>query len=132
MLVRGRSALRGEVVDSFEVPGSPRYLSKSVNGTSVGLAVSVAKEPVVRLLSSGGPVIGTFLDEPYEHETIEMRSGDLLAIYTDGVTEALNLAGVEFGEKRLRSICLNPWFVRVLGLKDHVAGIRMARSSSTA
>jgi sigma-B regulation protein RsbU (phosphoserine phosphatase) len=58
---------------------------------------------VVRLLSAGGPVIGTFLDEPYEHETIQLVSGDLLVVYTDGVTEALNSAGVEFGEEQLRS-----------------------------
>jgi sigma-B regulation protein RsbU (phosphoserine phosphatase) len=106
MLVRGRTGTQGEAEGFFGVPRTPRYLSKSVNGTSAGLAVSVGAEPVVRLLTTGGPIIGTFLDEPYEHETIQMRSGDLLAIYTDGVTEALNLAGVEFGEKRLRSILL--------------------------
>jgi sigma-B regulation protein RsbU (phosphoserine phosphatase) len=73
-------------------------------GTSVGLAVSVSAEPVVRLLTTGGPIIGTFLDEPYEQEVIQLRRGDLLAVYTDGVTEALNPAGIEFGDERLRSI----------------------------
>jgi sigma-B regulation protein RsbU (phosphoserine phosphatase) len=64
----------------------------------------VAEEPGVRLLTTGGPIIGTFLDEPYEQETVRLESGDLLAVYTDGVTEAVNPAGVEFGEERLRSI----------------------------
>jgi sigma-B regulation protein RsbU (phosphoserine phosphatase) len=59
---------------------------------------------VVRLLTTGGPIIGTFLNEPYEQETIQLQSGDLLVVYTDGVTEALNPAGVEFGEERLRSL----------------------------
>jgi phosphoserine phosphatase RsbU/P len=59
---------------------------------------------MVRLLTTGGPIIGTFLNEPYEQETIQMQSGDILAVYTDGVTEAVNAAGLEFGEDRLRSI----------------------------
>src|SRR5258708_1453598 len=42
--------------------------------------------------------------KPYEQETIQLQSGDILVVYTDGVTEALNPAGVEFGEERLRSI----------------------------
>ncbi len=51
-----------------------------------------------------GPIIGTFLNEPYEQETDPLHSGDILVVYTDGVTEAVNAAGVEFGEERLRSI----------------------------
>jgi len=66
--------------------------------------VSVAEQPVVKRLTTGGPIIGTFLNEPYEQETIQLHSGDILAVYTDGVTEAVNPAGVEFGEERLRSI----------------------------
>ena len=42
-----------------------------------------------------------FEDCCYEQEMIQLHSGDLLAVYTDGVTEALNAAGEEFGEKRL-------------------------------
>jgi sigma-B regulation protein RsbU (phosphoserine phosphatase) len=59
---------------------------------------------VVRRLTAGGPIIGTFLNGPYEQETIKLQSGDILVVYTDGVTEALNPAGVEFGEEQLRSI----------------------------
>jgi phosphoserine phosphatase RsbU/P len=49
-------------------------------------------------------MIGTFLNGPYEQETIQLQSGDILVVYTDGVTEALNPAGVEFGEEKLRSV----------------------------
>jgi sigma-B regulation protein RsbU (phosphoserine phosphatase) len=89
-------------------PGSQREAAELLPvrrmGTGAGLAVSVSAEPLVRLLTTGGPIIGTFLDEPYEQEVIQLRRGDLLGVYTDGVTEALNPAGVEFGEERLRSI----------------------------
>ena len=33
-----------------------------------------------------------------------MRPGDLLVAFTDGVTEALNAAGEEFGEDRLKEV----------------------------
>ena len=52
-------------------------------------------------LTTGGSVIGMFEDCCYEQEMIQLHAGDLLAVYTDGVTEALNAAGEEFGEKRL-------------------------------
>ncbi|HEV2801730.1 MAG TPA: PP2C family protein-serine/threonine phosphatase [Pyrinomonadaceae bacterium] len=52
-------------------------------------------------LATGGAVIGVFEHFGYEEETLDMQSGDLLFAYTDGVTEALNLAGEEYGEERL-------------------------------
>lgn len=52
--------------------------------------------------TAGGPVIGLFESFSYREETLQMRSGDLLVAYTDGVTEALNTSGEEFGEERLR------------------------------
>lgn len=54
-------------------------------------------------LTTGGLVIGLFEDSRYVEETIEMQSGDLLLAYTDGVSEALNLQGEEFGEDRLEA-----------------------------
>jgi sigma-B regulation protein RsbU (phosphoserine phosphatase) len=104
MLVRNRLASGREAGELLHVSGAPRRLSNRADGWRVGLAISLAEEPEVRLLTTGGPIIGTFLDETYQQETIQMESGDLLAVYTDGVTEAVNPAGVEFGEERLRSI----------------------------
>ena len=66
-------------------------------------ASSLATDPDIRLLTIGGPIIGAFLDQSYEQEEVLLKSGDMLLVYTDGVTEALSPAGVEFGEERLRS-----------------------------
>src|SRR5882724_2066193 len=54
-------------------------------------------------LTVGGPVIGLFEQCPYEQQTVQMASGDVLALFTDGVTEANNTDGDEFGEDRLRA-----------------------------
>jgi sigma-B regulation protein RsbU (phosphoserine phosphatase) len=106
MLVRGRLAPQGEAAKLFEAAGIPQYLSEIAAPTSVGVAIPIANGPVVRRLTTGGPIIGTFLNGPYEQETIQLQSGDTLVVYTDGVTEAMNPAGVEFGEDKLRSILL--------------------------
>jgi sigma-B regulation protein RsbU (phosphoserine phosphatase) len=55
-------------------------------------------------LAAGGMALGLFDKSRYEQETIEMRCGDLLLAYTDGVTEALNTEGEEFGEARLKEL----------------------------
>ena len=38
----------------------------------------------------------------YESIHFDLMQGDMLLLYTDGVTEYLNAAGAEYGEKRLR------------------------------
>jgi sigma-B regulation protein RsbU (phosphoserine phosphatase) len=49
-------------------------------------------------------VLGLFEDATYSQDTIQLASGDLLIAYTDGLTEALNAQGEEFGEARLRAL----------------------------
>jgi sigma-B regulation protein RsbU (phosphoserine phosphatase) len=104
MLVRAVPTSPRDAGELPHVLGSPRFPSNRAARTTACPAVSVAEEPVVRRLTAGGPIIGTFLNGPYEQETIKLQSGDILVVYTDGVTEALNPAGVEFGEEQLRSI----------------------------
>jgi sigma-B regulation protein RsbU (phosphoserine phosphatase) len=52
-------------------------------------------------LEATGMVVGMFPDANYEARSIELPPGALLAIFTDGVTEALNKADEEFGDKQL-------------------------------
>jgi sigma-B regulation protein RsbU (phosphoserine phosphatase) len=55
-------------------------------------------------LTTGGPVIGLFDEFVYEQETLKIESGDVIVAYTDGVTEALNPRGEEFGQERLEAL----------------------------
>jgi sigma-B regulation protein RsbU (phosphoserine phosphatase) len=55
-------------------------------------------------LREGGGVLGVFAEQSYALGTADLASGDLLALFTDGVTEACNLAGEEFGDMRLLSL----------------------------
>ena len=55
----------------------------------------------VRRLETGGLILGLFPHAIYEEETLQLEDGDTLVVFSDGVTEALNAAGDEFGEERL-------------------------------
>ena len=48
-----------------------------------------------------GPALGVFKQVHYATDHLSISSGDILAIYTDGVVELANQAGVEFGTERL-------------------------------
>ena len=53
-------------------------------------------------LRSGGPVLGLLEEVTLEPGELELAPGDLLVAVTDGVTEAVDPAGREFGEDRVR------------------------------
>ena len=42
------------------------------------------------------------LEEVLEERTVELESGDVIMLYSDGITEATNLKGEQFGEERLK------------------------------
>lgn len=55
----------------------------------------------VRSLSSGSVPVGLFSSATYTDDRVQLQPGEVLVIYSDGVTEALNPAGEEFGDERL-------------------------------
>lgn len=55
----------------------------------------------VRRLETSGTVVGLFPDSEYQQSTTRLAYGDVLVAYTDGITEAENPSGNEFGESRL-------------------------------
>ena len=52
-------------------------------------------------LEEGGPVLGVIDGVVFEEGTVELKRGDLLAVVTDGVTEAEDSEGTQFGEPRV-------------------------------
>ncbi len=59
---------------------------------------------VTETLSEGGPVLGILPDATFAHGSAELKSGDVLALYTDGITEAVDDKDEEFGEERLKAV----------------------------
>jgi phosphoserine phosphatase RsbU/P len=54
-----------------------------------------------QMLEPTGMVVGLLPNVSYQAKSVELSPGTMLAIFTDGVTEAVNGADEEFGEERL-------------------------------
>ncbi len=61
-------------------------------------------------LETGGLPLGIKVDAAYETASLELRPGDALILFTDGVIEAFNASGEEFGNER--------WLATIRGLPD--------------
>jgi sigma-B regulation protein RsbU (phosphoserine phosphatase) len=64
----------------------------------------INKEACCRRLETGGIVLGMLPDMPFEDEKIQLEAGDLLLMYSDGITEAMDDKEEEYGEERLRKL----------------------------
>jgi serine phosphatase RsbU (regulator of sigma subunit) len=53
------------------------------------------------MLEGGGPVLGIMPAAPYSEQVVHLDRGDMLVLYSDGVTEATNHEYEEFAEERL-------------------------------
>ncbi|MDA2925054.1 SpoIIE family protein phosphatase, partial [Acidobacteria bacterium AH-259-L09] len=80
-------------------------------------SVSQCLNQAIRL-KTGGTVVGLFPDARYQQETVEMRSGDTLVAFSDGVTEAINGDGEEFGEERLARLVAENQELSVMERRD--------------
>jgi sigma-B regulation protein RsbU (phosphoserine phosphatase) len=56
------------------------------------------------LLETGGPILGVLPEIRYEQGTVDLSRGDLFVAFTDGVTEAFDAAGEEFGESHVAEL----------------------------
>jgi serine phosphatase RsbU (regulator of sigma subunit) len=52
-------------------------------------------------LDAGGLIVGAFKDAVYEEGVVQLARGDTLFAFSDGITEAIDRGGDEFGDDRL-------------------------------
>ena len=60
--------------------------------------------PGGRRLRAGAPPLGIFRDTAFREDRVNLQPGDLLVLFSDGVTEARNDGEIEFGESRLEAL----------------------------
>jgi sigma-B regulation protein RsbU (phosphoserine phosphatase) len=53
-------------------------------------------------LEIGGTLLGAFAEAVYEQGERQLTPGDTIVVFSDGVAEALNVEGEDFGEQRIR------------------------------
>jgi phosphoserine phosphatase RsbU/P len=71
-----------------------------VNGGHVD-GIVLRRDDTVELLPTTGLPVGLFARAEYEEGRVVLRSGDLLLLYSDGVSEANNTSEEEFGIDRM-------------------------------
>jgi len=74
----------------------------------------------VELLGSGGLPLGIMPFAQYDLGSAQLDPGDVLVIYSDGVSEANNLAEDEFGMERLEQVVAQNISQTATGLRDKV------------
>jgi sigma-B regulation protein RsbU (phosphoserine phosphatase) len=55
-------------------------------------------------LEMGGLILGLTSEAQYQHDSVQLQTGDVLVLYTDGLTEAMDADENEFGTARLSDI----------------------------
>jgi sigma-B regulation protein RsbU (phosphoserine phosphatase) len=81
--------------------------SSTFTYTNAGhLSPMLVRDGAVELLDVNGTVVGAFPFSEYDESRVQLRPGDLLVCYTDGVTEPENEYGEMFGEERLMDLLL--------------------------
>ena len=66
--------------------------------------IVLRKNGDVELLRSGGFPLGFFDNPRYFEQFVQLESGDLLCLYTDGITEATNAEDEDYGRSRLLGV----------------------------
>ena len=79
--------------------GTLRYVSAGHNP-----ALLRRGSGAIEQLNATGVPLGMFSHASWKEEVVPLEPGDLLCVYTDGVTEALNAAEEEFGLERLAKL----------------------------
>jgi sigma-B regulation protein RsbU (phosphoserine phosphatase) len=97
--------------------GMFRYCNAGHNAPFLMTAVGAER------LETGGLVLGLFDVAQYQTGATSVKEGDLLVLFSDGVTEAVNPAGEEFGDERLAR-CLER--VRGLPARDVLEAVQQA------
>jgi sigma-B regulation protein RsbU (phosphoserine phosphatase) len=63
------------------------------------------RDGTVEMLEEGGLILGVFkTTKPYAEGSITLSAGDVMVLYTDGISEAMNADGEQLSEERLESV----------------------------
>src|SRR5215510_3841986 len=88
----------------------------------------------VEQLASGGLPLGIKPDAEYREGRTQLQHGDVLVIYSDGVTEAVSPTGEEFGATRLYEVVARNIEASAAGIRDRIESslTKFAQGTSAA
>ncbi|HYE65658.1 MAG TPA: SpoIIE family protein phosphatase [Pyrinomonadaceae bacterium] len=86
----------------------------------------------VEHLASGGLPLGIKTDAAFREGRTQLQPGDVLVIYSDGVSEAVNPNGEEFGATRLYEVISRNLDASAAGIRDRIESALTKFSEGTA
>ncbi len=95
--------------------GKLRYINAGHNPPLIG-----RMDGSINYLSSGGLPLGIMPNSEYEVGEVTLNAGEVLVVYSDGVSEANNLAEEEFGLDRLAGVLKKYLNSTASGIRDKV------------
>jgi serine phosphatase RsbU (regulator of sigma subunit) len=85
--------------------------------------IFISAKGEVTKLSGGDLPVGMFPDATFQERRVKLPAGSSIVVYTDGVSDALNLEGEEFGEERImRCLASLPKPIDAEGICVYLAG----------
>src|ERR1044071_1446950 len=82
-------------------------------------------------LGAGGLPLGILPDYDYREGRTQLRHGDVLVVYSDGVTETQNPTGEEFGTARLQEVVAQNLNATASGIRDKIEAALSAFAQGT-
>ena len=86
---------------AFLEPGCPRMIYVNCGQTAPML---LRRSGQVERLNAGGPPVGLLPRAPFQETAVDLNSGDLLVVFSDGVSEVNNPAGDIWNEDELEQV----------------------------
>jgi serine phosphatase RsbU (regulator of sigma subunit) len=88
--------------------------------------IVLRKDGTMETLNAGGLLLGMLSDQEYKQETVNLDPGDVVILYTDGITEAVG-PGIDednveamFGEEALEEVVKNHSHLPAVGIKEAI------------
>jgi serine phosphatase RsbU (regulator of sigma subunit) len=103
-------------VCSLSPDGKGKYVSAGHNPAYIYRASGAAIDE----LPSTSMVLGAFDFATFEASPMELAAGDLVFVYSDGLTEAENVAGEMFGEERVKEIIQREGRTGAIGVHEAI------------
>jgi sigma-B regulation protein RsbU (phosphoserine phosphatase) len=82
-------------------------------------------------LGAGGLPLGILPDYDYREGRTQLRAGDVLVVYSDGVTETQDPEGDEFGTARLQDVIVQNLDLTASGIRDKIEAALSAFAQGT-
>ncbi|WP_263418005.1 PP2C family protein-serine/threonine phosphatase [Terriglobus albidus] len=98
-----------------------RTLQYTNAGHNPPLFLSAESRELQQLDKAGGPVLGLLSSAEYTETSIGLGEGDVLLLYTDGITEQENPQREEFSVERLADVICRENGASAARIADHIA-----------